>query len=378
LRAQAGNAEQRLREQRAELDRLRRERDSLESVLRRLETSSRDIAAQTKNLEAQADLTARAVSAYNRRLRMMGEDLDSASAALVRAQDELLIKQAAMRNRLVSIYKRGPLYTFEALLSAESFGELVSRYKYLRTVAQDDRARVKRMEALRAQVAGQRELLVVLQNELAMARDEKAQEERRLRATEDEWQRRLARNQQNAQSAQARLRRLVADEERFNERIAALEAERRRNAANAPPSTPPSSASLRNADRGKLDWPVDGTILYSFGRVRTPNNATLRWNGVGIAAPLGTPVHAIADGEVLTAEMLGSYGNCVVMSHGDDVSAYCSLGRIMVEKGQRIAKGQQIGTVGVADADLGPRLHFEIRPNGRTAVDPLEWLRNRQ
>jgi murein DD-endopeptidase MepM/ murein hydrolase activator NlpD len=45
-----------------------------------------------------------------------------------------------------------------------------------------------------------------------------------------------------------------------------------------------------------------------------------------------------------------------------------------VRKDQNIQKGQAIGTVGAADPDLPPHLHFEVRPKGR-AVDPLEWLR---
>ena len=336
------------------------------------------MAAEAQNLEAQADLTARAVNNYNRRLRAMSEEVDSASGSLVRAQDDLLVKQATLRRRLVDIYKRGPLYTFEALLSAESFGELVARYKYLRTVAQDDRARVQRMEQLRATVAGQRDLLVVLQNELAISRDEQAEEERRLRNLEDQWQQRLARTQSRAQVEKRRLQNLEASMARLDRTIASLDAERRSNDNRA--TTPvPATSSLSTASLGKLDWPVDGDILYSFGRVVNPDNTRIRWNGIGISAPAGTPVRAIADGVVLGADpSLGTYGATVMIAHGNDVSVYASLGRITVGKGESVHKGQVIGVVGVSDPDLGPHLHFEIRPNMRSAVDPLEWLRSKQ
>ena len=63
------------------------------------------------------------------------------------------------------------------------------------------------------------------------------------------------------------------------------------------------------------------------------------------------------------------------MNHGSgDYSIYGSLGQARVAKHAKVTKGQVIGTVGTADPDLEPHLHFEIRPNGR-AVDPLGWLR---
>jgi septal ring factor EnvC (AmiA/AmiB activator) len=334
------------------------------------------MAAEAKNLEAQADLTARVVNNYNRRLRAMAEEVDSASGSLVRAQDDLLLKQATLRRRLVDIYKRGPLYTFEALLSAESFGELVARYKYLRTVAQDDRARVQRMEKLREEVAGQRDLLVVLQNELAISRDEQAEEEHRLRALEDQWQQRLSRTQTRAEIGKRQLQNLEASAARLDRTIAALDAERRRTDNRASVAAPPTS-SLSTASLGKLDWPVEGDILYSFGRVINPNTTTIRWNGIGIAATAGTPVRAIADGVVMLVDpSFATYGATVIIGHGDDVSVYGSLGRINVGKGEAVTKGQVIGVVGVNDPDLGPHLHFEIRPNARSAVDPFEWLRS--
>lgn len=377
--AQAGDTEARLRAEKAELERLRRQRDSAQARLQQLERNSRDMAAQARNLEEQADLTARTVSLYNRRLRSMGEDVDSASSALARAQDELLIKRATMRRRLVDIYKRGPLYSFEALLSAKSFGELVTRYKYLRTVAQEDRARVKRMEELRQKVADQHNLLSVLTNELAISRDEQAEEERRLRALENDWQRRAASTSQSAAALQRRIRQYAEDEARLANIIATAEAARAKDPGTA---ALPASKPLPASDRGRLDWPADGDVLYSFGRLKSANNTFTRWDGIGIAAPLGSPVRAVADGTVIAAQHMSGYGTCVVLQHDDDYSLYCSLSRLGAEVGQAVQKGQQIGAVGINDPDMPAHLHFEIRviPSGGRvpkAIDPLEWLRDR-
>ena len=156
--------------------------------------------------------------------------------------------------------------------------------------------------------------------------------------------------------------------------LATLETARRR-AEMAPNARPAAPSTIKTSDLGKLDWPVDGDILYRFGRVVNPNNTTTRWNGVGIGAALGTAVRSIAAGTVVLAEGFSTYGLTVIVQHGGgDYSIYGSLQRLDVRKDQNVQKGQVLGTVGDADPDLPPHLHLEIRPKGR-AVDPLEWLR---
>ena len=127
---------------------------------------------------------------------------------------------------------------------------------------------------------------------------------------------------------------------------------------------------------GRLDWPVDGEIIYRFGRVVNPNKTTTRWNGIGIAAAEGTPVKAISGGEVVVAQPMGTYGLTVIVQHGGgDYSVYGSLEMASVAVGSTVRKGQTLGTVGAADPDMQPHLHLEIRRDRGQAVDPLEWLR---
>jgi septal ring factor EnvC (AmiA/AmiB activator) len=275
---------------------------------------------------------------------------------------------------MVDIYKRGRLFDVEAMLSAQSFAALVARYKYLHELTLHDRALVQRVEALRNRIAAQRALLVRLQEQVAWNRAEKEREAVRLRSLEGNRKRNLTVVQRTAEQTRDRLTQLARDEARVSGVIAALETARRR-AELAPNARPAAPSSIRTSDLGRLDWPVDGTILYRFGRVVNPNNTTTRWNGVGIGANVGSAVRSIAAGEVVLADNVGTYGPTVIVQHGGgDYSVYGSLARIDVRKGQDVIKGQTLGAVGATDPDLPPHLHFEIRPKGR-AVDPLEWLR---
>ncbi|WP_374225750.1 MULTISPECIES: M23 family metallopeptidase [unclassified Microbacterium] len=104
--------------------------------------------------------------------------------------------------------------------------------------------------------------------------------------------------------------------------------------------------------------------------------------GTDYAAPDGTPIHAVADGRVTTAEFSGGYGGLVVIDHtvaGQRVAtAYAHMWEtgIHVTEGQIVTAGQHIGDVGSSGNSTGPHLHLEVRPGGpgSEAVDPAAWL----
>lgn len=367
----------RLRAQQQELERIRRERTELQRRMSVLQSTVHDLSEEVSNLDRQADATARLVRSLDAQLSSITEEVGGATSRMVRAEDELVVKRAVLQRRLVDIYKRGPLYSVEVLLSAQSIGALVARYKYLHVLAQRDKALVKRVEELRNQIRGQRTLFLRLQTEVEENRAAKAEEEQRLRSLEEQRARSLVDAKRQTQRAKTRLAQIARDEARLGDVIASLEAARRRaeSRSNAPA---PAASTLRTADLGKLDWPVDGEIIYRYGRVVNPNNTTVSWKGIGIAAPEGTIVKAVSSGEVVYTAPFSTYGLTVIVQHGGgDYSVYGSLQRVDVTRGMRVRKGQTIGTVGSTDPDLPAHLHFEMRPKGRS-VDPLEWLRGRR
>jgi septal ring factor EnvC (AmiA/AmiB activator) len=370
----AQTAEQRLRAQQEELARLRKERSDLEDKMNELQRSARTLADEVNNLEAQRQTTRRLVQALDQQLETINDEVARAGKGLAQAEQELVDKRTGLQRRMVEIYKRGSLYDVEAMLSAQSFANLVARYKYLHELALHDRGMVRRVEGLRDKIIKQRLLLVQLQDEVERNKVEKSREASRLAALENRRQASLTQVQRSAAQTRDRLQQLARDESRIASVLANLETARRR-AEMTPNARPAAPSTIRTSDLGKLDWPVEGGVLYRFGRVINPNNTTTRWNGMGISANTGTPVRSIAAGEVVLADNVGTYGPTVIVQHGGgDYSVYGSLARIDVKKGQQIAKGAVVGTVGATDPDLPPHLHFEIRPKGR-AVDPLEWLR---
>jgi len=116
---------------------------------------------------------------------------------------------------------------------------------------------------------------------------------------------------------------------------------------------------------------VKGAVIAEFGSAGVGR----RNDGVNIAAPVGTPVRAAADGEVVyRGSELDGYGNLLLIKHADGfVTAYAHNDTMLARKGQKVQKGQVIAKVGQTGAVTEPQLHFEIRQNLKS-VDPLALL----
>lgn len=359
--------------QRDELARIRAERDELEKKMSGLQNTAHELRDEVNLLDKQHDATARMVKSLDQQLVAITDEVTTTTGDLQKLEREATMKRTVLQRRLVEIYKRGPLYSAEVLFSAQSVGQLVARYKYLHLLALRDKGLVRRLDELHDKIESQQVQLVRLQNSVIENRSQKEREAARLAELERAQAKNLTRVQEDTKRTKARLAELEKSEARLNNVIASFEAERRRASGRSAAASAPSS--IRTTDIGRLDWPVDGTFLYRFGRFVNPNNTTTRWNGIGIAAPIGTVVKSVSAGTVAYAGPMGTYGNTVILEHGGgDYSVYGSLDHISVKKGARVIKGAPLGTVGVSDPAMGSHLHFEIRRGG-PAVDPAEWLR---
>jgi septal ring factor EnvC (AmiA/AmiB activator) len=364
---------------RRRLEEIRRERSRLEQQQQQLQGQVHDVNDELTNLERQRESTQRIVNEIERQIGGLASQLDRSSAELILAEDNLAERRSVLERRLVDIYKRGPLYTFQALMAAESFGDLLSRYKYLYLTSRQDRALVTDVERLRNRVVSERNTILDVRGQLDRTRQEREAEYAKYTDLAHARERRLQQLQQSARSTERRLSTLQKDEARLNGLLAALERARREELARGGlRGAVAGPGSITTASLGKLDWPVEGTIVYRFGRDTLPSGGIIRWNGIGIAAPVGTPVHAVEAGKVRLVGQFGTYGLTVVLEHGNGYySVYSHLQTAAVKLGATITKGALIGSVGGENSDYGPHLHFEIRGDNQVALDPTAWLRKR-
>ncbi len=364
-----------LEQSRRRIEEIRAERERLQRQQTRLQGQVQDVSSELSNIERQRDVTNRLVNEIERQISGLSSQLDRAGTDLVLAQNNLAERKAVLDRRLVDIYKRGPLYGWQVLLAAESFGDLLTRYKYLYLTSRQDRAILAEVRQLNDRIAQQRAQLRDVLGQLDNRRAERAAEVRRYAGLAEDREDRLRRLRQSSRETAQRLTMLERDEQRLNELLATLE--RRRSSRGA--AAPVGGASLTTEDIGRLDWPVEGRILYRFGRDTLASGGVIRWNGIGIGAPLNTPVRAVESGRVALVQRLSTYGLTVVVEHGNGYySLYMQLQSASVEVGASVQKNQVVGTVGGSNTDYGPHLHFEIRGENQIALDPLDWLRRRR
>lgn len=123
----------------------------------------------------------------------------------------------------------------------------------------------------------------------------------------------------------------------------------------APRSDPPAS-------NGQLAWPVGGHITQYFWAYHT---------GVDLAIAYGTGIGASAAGTVVYAGWVAVGGLSVRIQHANGVeTGYYHMGAIFVAPGQKVARGQIVGTVGMTGVTTGPHVHWEVKVNGKF-VNPL-------
>lgn len=122
------------------------------------------------------------------------------------------------------------------------------------------------------------------------------------------------------------------------------------------------------ASKMKWSWPIKGMVIDSF------YSAKSKQRGINIAAKEGVPVYAAASGKVVySGNALRGYGNLIIIKHDSQyLSAYAHNKKNLVKEGQNVKCGQQIAQVGKSGVK-SPKLHFEIRYNGKP-IDPLRLL----
>lgn len=388
LTAQDPPTERSILDSQRRLDQVRQERARLQEEMTALRTQAQSASSQLRNIERQLSASRTVLAEVDFQVEARSAEVDVTATALAQAQTDLTESRTTLKDRLRSIYKRGPLHTARVLLSADSFANLLTRYRYLHLVAAQDRAILDRVATLEAELTLRNRELQESLAELHRLRDEKSSEVSNLERVEGQRERALTRYRAQVAETESRLAVLAETENRLSGLIGDIEEDRVREGGAAPEEGAAAGgggAGGRPAGAptlGSLEWPVDGDLIYRFGRQRQPNGTVLRWNGIGIQASEGTPVHAVLPGSVSLAGPFEGYGPMVVLSHGDGLyTLYLYLRDIFVVQGRYVDEGEVLGTVGGSETPEGPHLEFQMRGpisgSSPQALDPLEWLRPR-
>jgi len=133
-----------------------------------------------------------------------------------------------------------------------------------------------------------------------------------------------------------------------------------------------------NALKGRLPWPLTGTISSRFGRQRSTRFNTFIMNdGIEIKPSGNRSIRAVYPGKVIFADYFKGYGNLIILQHAKNFhSLYGHCARFAKGQGERVKSGEVIAVVGDSGSTSGPSLYFAIRTDLKPS-DPLQWLSSR-
>jgi murein hydrolase activator len=345
-------AAERLQALQREADRLTAEERTLLGDLRKLEVDREIKVEELRQIASDGGRVAEELLANEQRTK----DLEAQEA---KSRPEL-------RSRLVDIYKLGQGRYLRLLLSTNDVRQVGQASRTLAALAKIDHDRIVLRERTLSELRGTRRTLEDRRRQLSLLRASAERAEAGLseaaRARNDLIRDIDSRRDLNAQFASE----LQAAQQKLQATLHDI-------GAGAAGATSDAASLPIRPFRGDLEWPV----APAGNRRPVKSGASPIASGIEIPSVEGAAVSAVHDGVVAFAASFGGFGNLVIVEHGPQTfSLYGNLLEMSVNKGDRIERGQNLGTVGLAPAGAAAELHFELRIDGQS-VDPLQWLRKR-
>ena len=357
-------------ERQADLDRLQRRISVLKSKLSDSEKKAATLADELQQLELRLEIATRegelvAATRADFASRLSTVTAERAAAAVAAAQS-----RQALLSRARLLQRFGRFGYFRVLLEAHDLPAFMSSIERLDSLARRDGRLLRQHREAESRLQADLVHEQALNLEIDRLYKRSRQEELHVAALKVERERLLMRERNESQSRRREVSALTDKATRL-ERL--LETLAKQSGQSEEPVGP--SGGIRPW-KGVLDWPVKGTIVETFGRHRHPKFDT--WtvsNGIALAVPLGTPVHAVYAGKAVYAQWLAEYGNLVILDHGDGMlSLYAWLQGVAVKPGEPVAVGAAIGAAGFGPGRDEPGVYFEVRDRQK-ASDPIAWLR---
>lgn len=374
-----------------------------ERKLEKIQTELKSVAAERRKIESQRGSASRElrdadekVGRSNRQLRDIETRLKREQASLADLQQKrsaLHERMGAQRQELAQLlraaYLQGQDAPLKLLLAQDRVadgGRMLAYYGYLQ---RDRTQRIAQLDAQLRELNDLERAIVDRRAQLDRTRQTQRAQLGRLQSDRKARASLVAQLDERYKDRSTRERELGRDAKGLEQllkklRVAAARAEAQRKAAadraareaarpsDNKPRPPVAVARAPLPQVGGMGWPVSGSLLAGFGASMPDGRGS---DGLLIAAVAGTPVKAVADGQVVYAEWMTGYGLLLIIDHGNGyMSLYAHNDALLKDVGDRVKRGDSVSTVGSSGGHGRPALYFELRRNG-APVNPGTWLR---
>lgn len=288
-------------------------------------------------------------------------------------------------SRLVkSAYKnRDSRIWYMYILASDNLGQAYRRFGYFRNLSTRMKEEAVAIRAMQEELEVEKARLAQLKKDAEKVKAERVKELEKLRKDEAASANTIAKLKKDRKKYEKELKAKKKEVEALNKEIARIIAE----ASKPKPSggsqktqkDDPAAVALSaefSANKGKLPWPVSGSVVAKFGKQYHPVFKNLELpanNGLDIAAPQGSQIKAVFNGTVKQVFVMPGYNQCVLVQHGKNYfTFYCKLGTVTVKAGDKVTTGQVLGTIETQSGNN--QIHFELWKDSKPQ-NPEGWLR---
>ncbi|MBP1736703.1 MAG: peptidase [Oscillospiraceae bacterium] len=362
-------------------DSLESQKSGIESQLSALEGKQDDlldekvlVEQQITVLQEQISTTQSLIDQYQSEIDDLNDQISEKQTELEEAQKQEEERYDLFCQRVRSMEEDGTSSFWAVIFNSKDFTDLLDRINFINEVTEYDNAVIEALEDAQQQVEDAKTQLEDSKTQQESAQAEQQTTQAQLKSQKSEL------DTQN-EKIESLITELDASKEQYQSQLENLEDQTDAIDQEIQQKQAALEAQLANEQyqydtgTGYL-WPLPGHYYISskFGARAAPlAGATTYHNGVDIPAPSGTSIQAARGGVVVTSDYNSSYGNYVVISHGNgDSTLYAHMSKRAVSEGDTVTQGQVIGYVGTTGSSTGNHLHFEIRIGG-TRVNPLSY-----
>lgn len=343
------------------LDNLKSNLKSIESKLKETENYKFTILGELEEIEKNIKEVSLKISDLQKKIRNKKDDIQLTENKISLTHLEIEKDKNYLSDKIFLIYKIKNEPPLEIYFSSKTITDLLNRINLINILIRSNKEILDILKLKEQNLLEEKSKLEKEKSELESFLKETISLEESLKIEEDKRSKLL--------------NNIKANEEKYKNEISNIQKEIENQEKKIEEIIKKAELAKKLPDVGNIIWPVIGPIVSPFGmRIHPIYGKWMFHSGADIDAETGTPVKAVAEGIIIYADWLGSYGIVVFIKHGSNITTvYAHLKYFVVEVNQYVKQGDIIGYVDNTGLSTGPHLHFEIRIDGK-AVDPTKWL----
>lgn len=298
------------------------------------------------------------------RLRETQSRIGQTQAQTEKTEADLQARREWFKQRLRAMQRQGSGEELSMLLGSDDMASFLRRWRYLTVIAGREKQMLDGYKAALQSLQEERRTLDGLYAELKRQEADAARAESRLSAKRKEQHDLLA----SVRDEKDQYNRMLKELQKASEELLAVIKQSEK-------SDDYTGIKGFRGLKGRLPWPVPGTVAFQYGRQLDPRfNTPIFRNGIYIKTAPEADARAVYSGKVVFADWFKGYGQLVIINHGEGYhSLYANLNEIFLKVGDIIDSKAGVGRVGESAAVSGPSLYFEIRYKGKP-LNPVQWL----